>query len=171
MKTAHIGIIAVFVLLLTACNSKSDNTSATLNDNDYFQVEIGKNENGRFTITQLEPIKQDWESRLNNNGNRLTLTEFKIVKAYTTDESPVEYYLLIANSKDGRLRTASLLNLKGNSFFIDTRKDNGALSYSNIVCEGNCNEGCLPVVSIHNGTRYLNCSQCVECVKKETEIR
>lgn len=171
MKVVHPALIVICLLLLASCNFKSDK-SPDLSDRSTFQVEVGKSNNGNYIVTATEAIKQDWESRLNDGGETIVFENFQIVKGHTDDKSHKEYYLLLATVQNGLTKAASLLTLTGDSFMIVTQEDSdGSHFYANIVCEGTCKDGCLPVATLHDDNMYLNCSPCAKCQKSETEIR
>ena len=172
MKTAFFSAFAAFVLLLTACNSKPEKTSEISDKQDYQELQVGVRKEGLLSVTNQEIIKKEWEKRLADDNTVLSLRDFKIVEGTTAGDSTEQFYMLVANTADGKMKAASLLVLKENVFYFDTYQDqDGSNFYSNIICEGDCTEGCDPIVTISNGRRYLNCSQCVDCVKKEGEIR
>lgn len=172
MKKVFFSAFAAFVLLIAACNSKPEKTTEISTDIDYLKLQVGHNKDGALAVTNLEIIKKEWEKRVSEGQKTISLKDFKIVEGMTIGDSSQTYYILVASSVDGKIKTASLLTLKDDTFYFDTREDiDGSDFYSNIVCEGSCNEGCDPIVTSYNGRRYLNCSQCEDCVKKEVEIR
>ena len=173
MKKAFFSAFAALMLLLvTACTSKTEKTSETISEQNYEEFEVGYKKEGSFKISNLDLVKKEWENRLQSDGRAISLKNFRIVEGTTAGDSAQLYYILVANSADGKIKTASLLNLKDTVFYFETYRDqDNSTFYSNIICEGDCTEGCDPIVTISNGKRYLNCSQCPNCLKNEGEIR
>jgi len=168
MKKVFFSVFAVFVLFIAACTSKSEKTTGQ----SYLELQVGSKDEGSLTVTNLKVIKKEWEKRVREESRSVTLTNFRIIKGTTSGEAVHPYYMLIANSADGKLKIASLLVSKGDGLYFDTYEDEGhTMFYSSIMCEGNCEDGCDPQVTFSNGRKFLNCSQCPDCVKKEAEMR
>ena len=137
---------------------------------DFLETAVGEIYNGTITITNLDIIKDRWQTALHYQGRPVVLENFTIIKGVAEGDAPQDYYLLLATTKDKRLKTASLLTLKGSKFYFE--KQEGAVGEVslNILCSGECGEGCDPVVKINTGLKYLNCSHCLDCTKSEKGI-
>jgi hypothetical protein len=171
MKKLLLSTISVLVLLIS-CQSKSEKDAHSSGRSVSLQVKVGENNNGEYTITYQDAIKENWETRLAQKGKKADLKDFTIIKGVTEGDSAEPYYLLSANNADKKLRVAALLRLEGKTFhFITNQDQHNSNFYSLIICEGSCETGCMPTVSSYGGTKYINCSSCADCRKNETEIR
>lgn len=160
--------------MLAACNNKKESASAATPD--YFKLEIGVNENGVYKVTGQDSIRDSWEryvSQAHGSQKDSRLKDFRIIKAETKSQDeetqPVEYYMLVSSTADGKTKAAALLELKDGKFYF-LRTDEDAVTYSVLVCAGECSEGCDPIMSVNRGRQFLNCSECVECNKMDGEI-
>lgn len=163
-----------FLLILAACNNKKESASTAMPD--YFKDEIGVNEGGVYRVTGQDSIKPLWEGYVMQTlglQKEIELKDFRIVKASTKSQEEgaeaVEYYMLVSSTADGKTKAAALLDLKGDKFYF-LKAAEKAVTYSVLVCVGECSEGCDPVMSITRGGQFLNCSECVECNKMDGEI-
>jgi hypothetical protein len=169
MKKAALCLF-MLLLLLTACNSKQE--PMPKNGINYLEAPVGTTSNGSFIISNLQNIKKEWEARLSTSEKQVTLKDFKIVSGTTAGDEHQQYYMLLANSEDGKVSTASILTLKVGRFYFEKQPSSGEDAiYLNIICEGTCTDGCAPVVSILSGSKYLNCSPCGNCTKKDMEMQ
>ena len=170
MRKAILYFFTILIVLLASCNSKSE-TSEAEKISSYLTDPVGTQNDALYTIINLKAIKKEWEARLDRDYSGIALQDFRIIKGRTEGEAPQDYYILTARSADYKIITASLLTLKDSKFYFEGQHDNNSVVYPHIVCESSCNEGCEPVVKFQNGIRYLNCSPCLDCVKKESEMR
>ena len=168
MKKHLFGILVLLIIIAVACNTKQEEPVTT--HQSYMQDPVGINKDGAYRVTNLEVIKGDWESKLPIVSQGVKLVDFRIEKGITTGDEAKEFYILIARTADKKLKAASLLELKEGKFYFDLSHATAHDSYGNIVCIGECVEGCDPAVSFYNGTKYLNCSACATCIKKESEM-
>lgn len=166
---------SLFLLLfLAACNNKKE--SAPMAMPDYFKLEIGVNEDGVYKVTGQDSIRDSWETYVAQTigyQKDTKLKDFRIVRAMAQGQDEeaamTEYYMLVSSAADGKTKAAALLELRGDKFyFLKTNED--AVTYSVLICTGECSEGCDPVMSVTRGGQFLNCSECVECKKMEGEI-
>ena len=168
MKKRLSGIFVLLVLVVAACNSRQEEPVAV--HKDYMHDAVGMVKSGAYHITNLEVIKTDWKAKLLKASKGAKLVDFRIEKGVTTGDKSEDYYILIARSADKKLKAASLLELKGDNFYLQVNNTSAHGSYGNIVCVGDCIHGCDPTVSSYDGTKYLNCSPCADCVKNESEM-
>lgn len=132
---------------------------------------VGINNNGKFELTEIETIKEQWETVLGESGFYGKLENFSILKGTTQGDAQEDYYILIAKTGKGEVKTAAMLYLEDNNFYLEKQQGPETLVYVKITCKGTCNEGCDPVVQVNNGNRFLVCSPCIDCVKSEKEMR
>lgn len=163
-----------FLLILAACNNKKE--SAPIAPPDYFKQEIGIYNEGVYKVTGEDSIRDLWEDYVTQtlgSPTKIKLENFRIVKASTKgleeEAETVEYYMLVSSTGDGKTKAAALLELREDKFYFLKAAEN-AVTYSVLVCVGECREGCDPVMSITRGGQFLNCSECVECNKMDGEI-
>ncbi|RZJ64096.1 MAG: hypothetical protein EOO45_19240 [Flavobacterium sp.] len=159
--------ISCSLLLLLVFSSCSKNP-VKASDN-YLDQQVGIAENGKFIPGDIEKIKQRWQERLDAEGLSGQLKNYAIVSGKTDDGSR-DYYLLIAKTADGKIKSAALLDLRNGKFFFKKASGPESEISMNILCSG-CSEGCDPVVSFQNNEFYLNCSPCTDCVKSEKAMR
>ena len=163
-----------FLLVIAACNNKKESAKVVMPD--YFKQEIGIDKEGEYKVTGQDSIKslwQDYVAQALGSQREVQLKDFKIVKAKTKENEEetgaVDYYMLVSSTADGKIKAAALLELKGDKFYFLKTAEN-AVTYSVLVCAGECSEGCNPIMSITRGGQLLNCSECLECNKMDGEI-
>lgn len=132
---------------------------------------VGINKSGKYELTNIEAIKEQWETALGESGFYGKLEHFSILKGITQGDAKEDYYILIAKTGKGEVKTAAMLYLEDNNFFLEKQQGPESLVYVKITCKGECAEGCDPVVQVNNGSRFLVCSPCIDCVKSEKEMR
>ena len=163
-----------FLVLLAACNKKKESDAMAMPD--YFMQEIGVDNKGVYQVTGQDSIRDLWEEYVAQSlgsQKNIQLRDFRIIKGKAQGQEEeteaLEYYMLVSSTADGKTKAAALLELRnGKFYFLKTDKD--AVTYSVLVCTGDCKEGCDPVMSINRGRQFLNCSGCVECNKTDGEI-
>jgi hypothetical protein len=161
----------LLVLLFAACNSKSDTTKD--NTTSYLNQAVGTNVNDTYTITNLDTIKAEWEKSLQiklNSASKVELKGFEIIEAQTEGDATADYYILHSRTDDGRTRVAALLELKGDKFYFDLNQLDNSEAYNIVICKGECDQGCLPIVRVQNEVKHLICSSCVDCEKFDGEM-
>lgn len=160
-------LIVLSVMLFVSCK----NGGETGNES-YPRAVVGINNNGVYEISDLPLIKKNWESQIDDSEGKITLEAFEIVKGTTEGESVEDFYILIARSDDGTLKSSALLELRDNKFYFEKQsRPNSDDVFLNIVCKGNCDQGCFPAVKVVNGGRQLVCSNCPDCMKVENEMQ
>lgn len=165
-----VGIITLLVLI-ASCQSKTEDDAEAKTHTISHKVEdqVGVIDNGHFIVTHQEAIQKDWEYRLAYKNKTTKLKDFKIVKGVTEGDAAETYYLLCATSEDSNIKTAALLKTENGKFYFEFPQ-NSEHSYHMIICEGNCESGCIPIVKMYNNTKYLNCSSCSDCWKSDAKI-
>lgn len=163
----------LLLFLVTACNNKNE-TSSQKPTPDYFKVEVGLDNNGSYTVVNINSVKGLWENYVKQvlgSAKSIELTDFRIVKARAAgaDAPLADNYMLISRTADGLTKAAALLELKGDKFYFLKEAEN-AIAYSVLVCAGQCSNGCDPIVVNAEGKQLLNCSECVDCNKIVGEI-
>lgn len=126
---------------------------------------VGVDNDGVYTISNPEEIAASWEKSVSAE-----LTGFEIVKSKTEGDAVEDFYMLVARTEDGTSKVASLLEFKDNKFYFLSPKQESTGSHVLVICKGDCDEGCLPLVRVKSGNRYLICSSCAECLKGESTI-
>ncbi|WP_445454692.1 hypothetical protein [Flavobacterium sp. 25HG05S-40] len=130
MKKLFYSIIAV---VLIGCNSNGQTT----------QKEIGVVENDSYKITMDKVfLKKILEEQLRKDKNEAILTEFEIVKDTYVNEPSKEYYILVAQNKEGSTKIAFELELNSNVFVASFKND--VLARGTCTCSGGCTRGCNP---------------------------
>ncbi|WP_159800183.1 hypothetical protein [Flavobacterium sp. MK4S-17] len=174
----YLFILFTLSLLFIACKdtagkagNEAEGEAGLPAENSYLEKAVGKNDNGSYLITNIDVIKPAWEEALRNENAEDNINSFRIVKGKTEGDSVSDYYMLLAESKSSKSKIASLLTLKGNTFYFEKidSVENGLGRF--IICTGGCADGCLPSVKIVSGKKYLYCSACSDCTKIEKEIR
>jgi hypothetical protein len=158
-------LIVLFVLLAIAC--KKEATLAVTGS----EQPVGINNDGKFELTEIETLKEQWQLALGESGFHGRLENFSILKGTTQGDAREDYYILIARTGKGEVKTAAMLYLEDNNFYLEKQQGPETLVYVKIACKGLCGEGCDPVVQVNNGSRFLVCSPCIDCVKSEKEMR
>ncbi len=160
-------LIVLSVLLFMSCKNEVGSDSES-----YPRAVVGINNNGVYEISDLPLIKKNWESQLDDSDGKITLEAFEIVKGTTEGESVEDFYMLIARSNDGTLKSSALLELRDGKFYFEKQsRPNSNDVFLNVVCKGNCEQGCFPSVKVVNGGRQLFCSNCPDCMKVENEMQ
>lgn len=164
----------LFILLLAIFFISCKNEVKPEDDNSYPRAVVGTNTNGNYEISDLSVIKKNWEMQISEklDGAVVNLEVFEIVKGTTVGDAAQEFYILTARNDAGNINSSALLELRGDKFYFEKepRPDSEDV-YLNIVCSGECNEGCLPVVKSVNGSMFLVCSDCADCMKIENEMK
>jgi low affinity Fe/Cu permease len=159
-------IAAFFVLTLISCK-KTEKEPASVN---YAQVVIGTTVNGRVQLADISAIKAKWEEAIKDESKNAKLSGFEILKGTVEGDEAAEYYMLVARTDDGAVKTASLLSIKDGKLYLGQDNDSGR-PLPLVICRGLCDDACAPVVNIRNGRQYINCTPCLDCKKHETEVR
>ncbi|WP_297332023.1 hypothetical protein [Flavobacterium sp.] len=159
-------IFALFALGLVSCK----NNEKELPSVNYADIVVGTSNNGEAELADIAAVKTKWEAAIKKGGKDASLIGFEIVKGTTEGGDPGEYYMLLARTDDGAIKTASLLTLKEGKLYFEHSEDSGR-ALPLVVCSGLCDDGCLPVVSVRSGKKYINCTPCLDCKKHETEVR
>lgn len=154
----------MFVLLLLSCKKE---TTAENPGSIYPEQAIGAIQNGAYTIANPDELAKSWAAKADEISG---LTGFEIVKGKTEGDATEDFYMLVATTKDGTAKVASLLELRENKFYFGSTGHNDSESYVLIICKGQCDTGCLPVARIKRGMKSLICSFCVDCIKVEKGI-
>ncbi len=155
---------ALLVFLLISCKKEADTADP---GNTYPKQAVGTVNNGAYTITKPDEIKKSWETYL---GGTFKLAGFEIVKGKTEGDAVEDFYMIVARTEDGAAKVASLLELKSDKFYLGSVDNEGPGAYRLVVCKGECDNGCLPVVMIRNGAENLICSSCADCEKNEIGV-
>lgn len=164
---------AVFLILAFSCKNNTEKDAAT--GDTYPLIAVGTNYNGDYEVNDPDALKKQWEAKLAEDSSfdksKIDLQGFEIIKGKTEGDAAEDFYMLVARSADGITKVAALLELKDKDFYFEKQKGpNGKYVYFNIVCTGQCDKGCLPVVKLINGKKYLQCTDCLDCVKTENEM-
>jgi hypothetical protein len=159
MKNLLVSLIAI---ILTSCAGNAQIT----------EKEIGVNEKGVYKITiDQDFLKKVLEEQLRKDKNDAVLTEFKIKKDVMENDTSKEYFILVAQNKDGSTKIAFDLELTDNVFFARFRE----LSLvSSCTCSGSCTSGCDPKHRMDDdGYVVWRCSACTQpgktCNKSVTD--
>lgn len=164
----------LLIVILAICFVSCKNEVKSEDNSSYPRAVVGTNTNGVYEISDLSVIKENWEKQISKklSGDIIALEAFEIAKGKTEGDTAEDFYILIARNEKGTLHSSALLELKDGKFYFEkeSRPDSEEV-YLNIVCSGECSEGCLPVVKSVNGSRFLVCSDCADCMKIENEMR
>ena len=93
------------VLLVLSCKEQG-NESGT---NSYLDQPVGINNNGKYEITNLSVIKDQWQAALKSEHYDERLTTFAIKEGITQGEAHNKYYMLLGKDDTGSVKTAALL--------------------------------------------------------------
>ena len=157
------------LILLTACNSKSDK-KAQQEQADTYINQAGEVKGDEFVISNLDIIRAQWEQSVQISlSGTATLKDFTIKKVMTEGERTEEGYILQATTNDGMAKVAALIELKEGKFYF-VENPSAPRSYRITICTSNCETGCDPVVSIVNGEKALFCSSCPSCERIDSTI-
>lgn len=157
------------LILLAACNSKTDNKAPQEHENTYTN-QAGEVRGDDFVILNPEIIKGRWEQsvQLSLSGS-VSLKDFQIKKAITEGDGAEECYILQASTYDGMAKVAALLELREGKFYF-VENPGAPHSYRITICTSNCESGCDPVVNIVDGTKILFCSSCPSCERIDSTV-
>ena len=156
-------ISIVFFLCLLSCKNDVKPSAP----GNYLQEIVGTMKDGKINIVNHEAIKSAWEASP-VGGITIEIDDFEIVNGVTEGDENKQYYLLLAKNEKGDIKTAASLILKNGNFYFEPLGE--ASIYLKITCKGLCDTGCMPVLKISEGNKYLVCSSCPECVKVESEM-
>lgn len=159
-------IIAFFALTLFSCKNNDKEVPSV----NYADIVVGTVNSGKPQLSDIEAVKAKWEGAIKGKNKDAKLTGFEIVKGIAEGKEGGEYYMLLARTEDGSVRTASLLTINEGKLYFEHSDDSGR-AMPLVVCTGLCDDGCLPVVTVRNGKKYINCTPCLDCKKHETEVR
>ncbi len=137
----------------------------------YLNRAVGFEKNGKYVVNLPEGLETQWEKALTEDGIKEELEGFKIVKGITRGDAQEDYYVLLARSKSGVVKTAAMLTLKTGKFYFEKQEGQESQVYIKILCSGECPAGCDPVVHVAGNNKFLVCSPCIDCVKTEKEMR
>ena len=166
MKNITLCVVALFTFFFVACkNEPKENHVARVKTKSYLESSIGVKVDDKYKVNQPDTVKKYWELKLRSEGIRTNLSDFEIITSTVEGTSDI-VYLLLAMSEDNSLSMASLLKLEGGEFYFDIHDS----SHNITICEGKCDAGCEPVVSVFEGKKSINCSPCAECLKLQSEI-
>lgn len=160
MKKIALGILVILLFFFTACKNEPKKNHAKVEKPSHLEEIIAKKVKGIFVITQPDTVKKYWNLNLKSEGIKSELNRFEVV-ASTPEGSSDVVYMLLARSDDALLFMASLLKLKGNELYFE--EQGGYVSYT--ICKGNCQGACIPIVSLYEKQKVINCSLCSDCVK------
>jgi hypothetical protein len=161
-------LLFILALLLVLSCKEQGNKSVT---DSYLDQPVGINNDGKFEITNLNVIKDQWQAALKSEHYDEQLTNFTIKKSLTQGEAQQDYYILLGKNDKGTIKTAAILNLKGNKFYFEKQEGAESLVYLKILCAGDCPSGCDPVVNVVNNKKFLICTPCEDCFKADKEMR
>lgn len=161
-KTLFFVMLTLFVF---ACKKES------IAPEGYLNMAVGIEKNGKYQVDLPEGLETQWEKALTEDGIKEQLADFEIIKGITRGDVQEDYYLLLARSKSGVVKTAAMLTLKTGKFYFEKQDGQESQVYIKILCSGECPSGCDPLVHIAGKNRFLVCSPCIDCVKTEKEMR
>lgn len=159
-------LLVLTLLALTACKKEVTPVAVTGSEQP-----VGIDNNGKYELADIDGIKAQWDIALGESGLYDKLEHFSIIKGTTQGDTQEEYYILLARTGKGEVKTAAMLYLEDNNFYLEKQQGPESLVYLKITCKGTCAEGCNPVVQVNSGNRFLVCSPCIDCVKSEKEMR
>lgn len=155
------------LLLIVGCKNKSETGSdadtGIIAESSYLSDVVGVEDNGVLKVKNPDKIKKYWNDKLKAENIAGNLKDIEIIRAKPIDTT-ASYYVLVAKSEDKKTKVSAFLVIKDNEFYFERPE---ALSL--VICQG-CIDGCNPIVSVHNGTKSIVCSPCLECVKGNLEI-
>lgn len=158
----------LFLTLIAAIACKKEATPVTVTGSEQ---PVGIINKGKFEVAEIKAIREQWQIVLGESGFYGKLENFSILKGITQGDTQEDYYILVAKTGKGEVKTAAMLYLEDNNFYLEKQQGPETLVYVKITCKGTCVEGCDPVVQVNNGNRFLVCSPCIDCVKSEKEMR
>lgn len=160
-------LLPLVLLLLIALSCKNGGNAGS----NYLKEPVGSIKNGKFTITNLADIKEQWQAAAGQESTAGMPESFEIVQGTTQGDVQQDYHILVSKNKDGSVKTAALLSLKGNKFYFEKQQGAESMIYFKVICSGSCPTGCNPVVRITGNSKFLVCTPCADCIKAEGEMR
>lgn len=162
-------IIASFLMVFLFVSCNGDKKQKDEHPEDMGLV-VGKVEGNTFELMNTKRIEKEWSERVSPKGELITFKGFEIIKGKTQGDSKDDFYMLYARTDDGATRVAALLTLLDGEFYFQKNETDTGSIYTVIQCNGDCAEGCLPIVIDKNGNKHLSCSPCDNCLKTEKSI-
>lgn len=154
--------IALLLLVFIAMSCKKETAQKTTSA--YPAIVVGTVHGTNYSVANEPVLKQEWEKQLRAAGITSKIQSFKIgvlkVDGDGHTVGPVIYFGLTAVTKDGKASMCARVDLKANNFYFN--EDTPA-----IICSGTCPHGCNPSGVSKNGTFFLICSECADCVKTD----
>ena len=163
MKTCMYSLLILF--LLAACSDKKK--SAPTTPAGYTEEVIGTADSAAYTLLKADDIKRHWQKVVKGMlmaKDSIALKKFEITKSKTKGDAAEDCYLLVAQTANGLIKVAALLELKDGKFYFE------GTDYKLMICQGECTGGCLPEVQLKGGKRILTCSPCLACEKIGIDI-
>lgn len=152
------------ILLLSCKNDKKSNNKPE----SYINTLVGTVSNdGKFICADDQQIRDKWQHELSKRNPDLKLANFEIVEGTAQGDELQTYYMLVSRENSGSITCAALLSLKDKEFYFKTTDGTDGTMHTILMCEGECKEGCKPIITINSGTIYLSCSPCLDCTKLE----
>lgn len=159
-----IAALLLMLTLLPACKGSNDSAAGATGG------KVGTILNGETEIIDAESIKINWENVVKKANPDVELLGFEIIKGVTGGESQEDYYMMLARTDDGHLKAAALLEPADNAlYYAYTSHSDGVVPLT--ICQGPCDTGCVPEVIVKGGVKMISCTACVDCTKKEMEMR
>ena len=160
-------IASVFMMFLfVSCKGEKEQNAS----HPDMGLVVGKLENNNFELMNTKLIEKEWSERISPKGESISFKGFEIIKGQTQGDSKDDFYMLYARTDDGITRAAALLTLVDGEFYFQKNETETGSIYTVIQCNGECSKGCLPIVIEKNGSKYLSCSPCDNCLKTEKSI-
>lgn len=171
MKNISVCFFALFFFIIISCKNKAENDvnvdADKVSTESYLTEKVGDKNDDAYVVSNPELIRKEWEENLLTQDIKVKLADIKIISGMIDETSEV-FYMLVAKSEDGKTKTASLLTLKNNEFYFDIQPEKFVM---NVICRGNCEEGCDPRVVVQNNMKLMVCSPCSDCQKVDYEMR
>ena len=154
------------VFLFVSCNSEKKQKGT----HPDMGLIVGKVEGNSFELMNTKLVEKEWSERVSPKGETMAFKGFEIIKGTTQGDSEKDFYMLFARTDDGATHVAALLTLVDGEFYFQKNETETGSVYTVIQCNGECNEGCLPIVINKGEGNYLSCSPCDNCLKTEKSI-
>lgn len=164
MRTFIYSFLIVFVL--AGCSEKKKPVPAPAAG--YTSEVLGTTDGAKHTLLNTDDIRRHWQKVVKGMlmaKDNVELTGFEIRKTKTQGDAVQDCYLLAAQTEDGFIKVAALVELKDGKFYFEDPED-----YKLMICQGECTGGCVPVAQVNGGKKSLICSPCLSCEKIGIDI-
>lgn len=165
-------ICLLFFIFFISCNNKQDHRKDSVETDTVSKEVVAIVKNGVYELNIPEKVKKDFQKALEKNTADYNNGElfYQVLSGESAGSPHESYHMLVGKTQDGLSKIATILVEEDGELYIEMESYRHGRAYLSVICTG-CTEGCDPVVSVKNNSKYINCSPCVDCLKIESEIR